>query len=186
MTDQDYEPTPEEVLGEAPKPKHLLADPEIRRKAMEQRKLNTAEKKRKAEASRADLSVKFLSDVHELWKEHGPTILARAAFAHPEKIAKIVADLMPKQLEVKGSAVQDLDDERLSELIGAISDRLGRGTEAALGAAEGRAAPKIIDATIIDVSPVREADGVSPRGSEPQRALVHGGEPVGEVAGGGG
>jgi hypothetical protein len=134
-----------------------LSDPEIRAKAVANRKANLAERKRRAESSRADLSVAFLEDVHELWKEHGKTILARAAFTHPEKVAKIIADLMPKQMEIKGSAVQDLEDDRLADLIDAISERLGRGTEAALGAAQGRADAQTIDAEIVEVSAVPEA-----------------------------
>ena len=166
---------PEDVFGPEPPPvaqkvappgypgltSRGLSDPAVLAKAQAARKENLAERKRKAERARADLSVDFLGDVHELWKEHGKTILARAAFAHPEKIAKIIADLMPKQMEIKGSAVQDLDDERLHDLIGAISERLGRGAENALGTAEGRSPPKIIDATAIELRPLPEAERVS-------------------------
>jgi hypothetical protein len=137
-----------------------LSDPVTLAKAQAARKENLAERKRKADRSRADLSVDFLGDVHELWKEHGKTILARAAFTHPEKVAKIIADLMPKQMEIKGSAVQDLDDERLHDLIGAISDRLGRGAETALGEAQGRSAPQIIDATAVELPAVHQTERV--------------------------
>jgi hypothetical protein len=177
MTDET-EIRPEDVIGEPPPvadppwikkppPEYPgltsvgLRDPQILAKAQAARKENLAERRRKADRSRADLSVDFLGDVHELWREHGKTILARAAFAHPEKVAKIIADLMPKQMEIKSSAVQDLDDDRLHDLIGAISERLGRGAEAALGAAEGRSPPKIIDATAVELRPIPEAKGVS-------------------------
>jgi hypothetical protein len=73
---------------------------------------------------------------------------------------KIIADLMPKQMEVTGTVVQDLEDDRLNDLIGALSERLGRGAQTALGAAQGRATSEVIDAEVVDISPVHEAKGI--------------------------
>lgn len=158
--------TPEDVLGEpAPPPKKPnpwlngspMKDPEIKAKALASRKANAAERRRRAEIARADLNGAFLDDLNEMWREHGKTILARAAFAHPEKVAKILADLVPKQMEVKTSSVQDLEDDRLADLIDALSERLGRGAEAALGAAQSRATAQTIDAEVVELQALPEA-----------------------------
>jgi hypothetical protein len=164
----EREPTREEVLGEPAKLSFSgaplfqkgidpLRDPVLREKAVATRNANMAEKRRKADKSRAELNLHFLADLNELWREHGKAILSRAAFAHPEKVAKLIADLVPKQLEVKTSAVQDLDDDRLDDLVSALSERLGRGATTALNSAQGRAGAQTIEAEIIDVPPVQEA-----------------------------
>lgn len=165
------EVTPEDVFGPPPpstRKKAFLAyerqfnDPEVARQAglkgAAARTANYAEKRRKAEAARADLSLDFLTDLKEMWGEHGKTILARAAFAHPEKVAKIMADLMPKQMEIKGSAIQDIEDDRLADLIDALSERLGRGVEGVAGSVAGGSRATIIDAEAVEVPALPKAE----------------------------
>lgn len=134
-----------------------LRDPVLLAKAQAARKENLADRRRRAERTRAEVNVGFLEAVKELWREQGQDILQRAARDHPEKVMKVLADLMPKQMEIKGSAVQDLDDDRISELIEAITDRIGRGAGAALEAAASRAGAETIDAEVVEVQAVPKA-----------------------------
>jgi hypothetical protein len=50
--------------------------------------------------ARSKLGEAFLEDLRDAWNEFGTTALQRCAIEHPEKFCKIVADLMPKTIDL--------------------------------------------------------------------------------------
>lgn len=159
MTDKPFDP--EAPYGRSPvngQPLPAgLRDPVVRAKAAASAKASLAERKRRSEKTKAKVNNAFLDDVLALWRKKGPEILEQAAAKAPEKVMKIVADLIPKQMEIKGGAVQDLDDEKIEELIGAITRQLGRGVETAAAEAASRAGAQTIDAEAVEIQSLPKA-----------------------------
>jgi hypothetical protein len=50
--------------------------------------------------SRSRLADNFVADLAAAWNEHGEAALKACALEHPEKFCRIVADLMPRDLNV--------------------------------------------------------------------------------------
>jgi hypothetical protein len=50
--------------------------------------------------SRNRLADNFVADLAAAWNEHGEAALKACALEHPEKFVRIVADLMPRDLNV--------------------------------------------------------------------------------------
>jgi hypothetical protein len=50
--------------------------------------------------SRSRLGEQFLLDLRDAWSEHGPTALARCAEEEPAQFCRIVASLLPKDVNV--------------------------------------------------------------------------------------
>lgn len=102
--------------------------------------------------ARQQLTGKFTEDLMAVWAGQGPQILERAAFQNPMGFAKMVADLLPKQLDVDVSVVEELPDDQLAELIAGVGELLGRRVVQAAHAVEDRG---------------REAGGAEPAGELP-------------------
>lgn len=67
--------------------------------------------------SRNKLGEAFIHDMHEAWKLHGAAAIARVVEEKPEQFLKVVASLMPKQVEVKAGDFDELGDSELAALI---------------------------------------------------------------------
>jgi hypothetical protein len=63
--------------------------------------------------SRNRLSEDFIADLHESWQTHGKTAIERCVAEKPDVYLKIVAGLLPKDLNLKVSNLNDLTDEQL-------------------------------------------------------------------------
>src|SRR3954468_15704545 len=53
--------------------------------------------------SRARLGSAFISDLHDVWEEYGAQALRRCAIEEPAQFCRVVASLLPKQLDVEVS-----------------------------------------------------------------------------------
>jgi hypothetical protein len=79
--------------------------------------------------SRNRLADNFVADLAAAWNEHGEAALKACALEHPEKFVRIVADLMPRDvnLNVAVDAVAFADRFALaSELLGHDGDAVHR------------------------------------------------------------
>lgn len=63
--------------------------------------------------ARVKLSETFLKDLLEDWEQHGKTALAEARTKKPDVYLRVVASVLPKQLDVRRGAFEGLTDEQL-------------------------------------------------------------------------
>lgn len=94
-----------------------------------------AEAKRQAKEQQTKLTSRFTKDMRELWEEQGQSIMRRAAFADPLGTMKVIASMLPKQIDVTQTQVEEIDNDKLDRLIdavdGILSGRLGKAEGAA-------------------------------------------------------
>ncbi|CAB4121063.1 hypothetical protein UFOVP6_10 [uncultured Caudovirales phage] len=95
--------------------------------------VSQAEAKRQAKAEGVLLTHKFTKDIRDLWEEQGQSIMRRAAFADPLGTMKVIASMLPKQIDVTQTQVEEIDNDKLDRLIDAVDGILG----GRLGKAEG-------------------------------------------------
>ena len=73
--------------------------------------------------SRNTLGEKFLTDLQADWQEHGVDAIKACRQEKPTEYVKVVAGLLPKQIEVK-KPEQELTDGELADLIDALQSQL--------------------------------------------------------------
>jgi hypothetical protein len=98
-------------------PSNPFFDPVTQREAS--RKGNDVQiRDRKAlRVSKNSVAKAFYDDVFAVWEDVGESALRRAAFSDPVGFTKMVASLMPKQLDVTTTSVNELENEQLDRLI---------------------------------------------------------------------
>ena len=84
--------------------------------------------------SRNKLGEQFLKDLYADWEEHGEEVLSRCRIQKPDAYLKVVAGLLPKQLNVKIDPFEELSDDELNRRIRELA-----GEVLGLGAIDGRA-----------------------------------------------
>lgn len=90
---------------------------------------NTGNPNGRPKGSRNKLGEAFLTDLYADWQDHGVEVIARVRDEKPDAYLKVVASILPKQLEIKEGAFDGLGDEELAALVAAA--------RSALSAAEG-------------------------------------------------
>lgn len=84
--------------------------------------------------SRHKLGTAFIDDLYEAWQTQGKDVIARVIEERPHEFLKSVASILPKEIEVKTTAVQDLSDDDIAAAlialrsVGALAG-FGNGTE---------------------------------------------------------
>jgi hypothetical protein len=96
--------------------------------------------------ARNKLGEKFVEDLLADWEEHGVAAIAEVRAEKPDQYLKVVASVIPKELNVTVQDYDDLSDDELAARFAAAAARLvgghalgGRGR--AKGEGEGRTAP---------------------------------------------
>lgn len=84
----------------------------------------TGNAKGRPKGSRNKLSEEFLSDLLVEWRENGPTALKAAALEKPVEFCKMVANLLPKQIQIKDE-LSDFTDEQLAALNALVASLIG-------------------------------------------------------------
>ena len=75
--------------------------------------------------SRNKLGEVFITQLYTDWLEHGEAVIATVRMAKPDAYLKVVASLLPKQLEIKEGTFDGLTDEQLAALIAYARNALG-------------------------------------------------------------
>jgi hypothetical protein len=75
--------------------------------------------------SRSKLSEQFLSDVYDVWEVSGKEALNTALEDKPMEFAKMMAGLLPKELNVSTSKYDHMTDEQLIERIHVLQKSIG-------------------------------------------------------------
>lgn len=71
--------------------------------------------------SRNKLGEQFLSDMYADWQENGVAVIASVRAEKPDVYLKVVASVLPKELNIKVSELDDLSDIDLDQRIAAIA-----------------------------------------------------------------
>ena len=104
--------------------------------------------------TRNKLSEDFIADLHESWQTHGKTAIERCAAEKPDVYLKVVAGLLPKDVNLKVSNLDDLTDEQLLNKLNSLTE-MARPLLARVGDTAVRAdvrAEPIVDAEYSDKS----------------------------------
>lgn len=70
--------------------------------------------------ARNKLGEQFLDDLYSLWQSDGDAVLREARTNDPVQFAKMVAGLLPRELLVRHEPLDDLTDDELIDIIGAL------------------------------------------------------------------
>jgi hypothetical protein len=91
--------------------------------------------------SRNKLGEAFIQAMYEDFQEHGPDVIEKVREEKPDQYLKVVASILPQQLNVRVSEFDELTEEQIDQRINAIARALQ--LEAGAIAASGReAAPQ--------------------------------------------
>ena len=86
--------------------------------------------------ARNKLGEDFLADLHDSWKTHGADVIARVIETKPHEYLRVIASILPKQLEIKEAPFDGISDEELAALIVAARSALGLAEEGGDGTEE--------------------------------------------------
>jgi hypothetical protein len=71
----------------------------------------------RAKGSRNLLGEAFIDDLYADWQKHGVATIEKVRAARPADYLKVVASILPRDLNVKVSAVENMTDEELNATI---------------------------------------------------------------------
>lgn len=84
--------------------------------------------------ARSKLGEAFIADMLADWSEHGQAAIATVRQGDPTQYVKVVASILPKEVNVKVNEFDDLTDEQLARQLAAIASQLaGAGFAVASG-----------------------------------------------------
>lgn len=81
---------------------------------------NNANPVGRPKGSRNALGEDFLSKLQEDFKEHGVAAIQTVRAERPHEYLKVVASILPKQIDVKTTAVEEMSDDDLAAGIAAL------------------------------------------------------------------
>jgi Family of unknown function (DUF5681) len=104
--------------------------------------------------SRNKLAESFIADLYDDWQQRGKDVIARCAQEKPDVYLKVVAGLLPKDVNLKVTQLEDLSDEQLLRKLNTLTEMarplLAKIGDTAVGADV--RAETIIDAEYTDTS----------------------------------
>jgi hypothetical protein len=78
--------------------------------------------------SRNKLAEDFLADAYQKWQQHGSNAIEAMATTEPAKFCQMIAGLLPKEMHIKESALEDLSADEIRDAltrVAAIRDLIG-------------------------------------------------------------
>lgn len=75
--------------------------------------------------SRNKLGEAFVQALHDDFSKHGVQVIETVRLEKPDQYLKVVASLLPKQVEIKEGAFDGVSDEQLTALVAAARSALG-------------------------------------------------------------
>jgi hypothetical protein len=104
--------------------------------------------------SRNKLAEDFIADCHKAWQERGAEAIERVIDSDPGTFLKIVAGILPKDVNMRVTQLDDLTDEQLLRKLNSLTE-MARPLLARVGDAAVRAdvrAESITNAEYVDIS----------------------------------
>lgn len=84
--------------------------------------------------SRNKLGEAFIQAMHDDFIDHGPAVIEAVRTEKPDQYLKVIASILPKQLEIKDSAFDGISDEQLAAIVAAATAALGIAEDSESGA----------------------------------------------------
>lgn len=81
--------------------------------------------KGRPKGSRNKLGEAFIEALNEDFAKHGPQVIETVRLEKPDQYLKVIASILPKQLEIKEGAFDGVSDDDLAALIAAARSALG-------------------------------------------------------------
>lgn len=75
--------------------------------------------------ARSKLGEDFLADMYADWQNHGPAVIERVRETKPEQYLKVVASLLPKDINLNVESYQEWTDEQLMARILDLNKQIG-------------------------------------------------------------
>ena len=75
--------------------------------------------------SRNKLGDAFIEALHDDFRAHGVEVIETVRLEKPEQYLKVIVSILPKQIEIKEGAFDDISDEDLAALVAAARSALG-------------------------------------------------------------
>lgn len=72
--------------------------------------------------SRNKLSEAFLTDLQTAWEQQGTAVIQRVIDTRPQDFLKIVSNVLPKDVNIKVTQLDDLSDEQLLSKLKALTE----------------------------------------------------------------
>jgi hypothetical protein len=94
--------------------------------------------------ARNKLSRKFLGDCHADWQEHGAKAISIMRREDPAGYCKMMASLVPRELEVTATAVAELADDELDRIIETLRAQIAQQQQVPMLTSE------VVDAEVIN------------------------------------
>jgi hypothetical protein len=105
--------------------------------------------------SRSKLGEAFVADLQEAWQLHGNSVIQRVIDERPSDFLKIVANILPKDVNIKVNSTEDLSDEQLMRKLAALTEMarplLARITDGAHVEPQRNPEP-VVDVDYVDIS----------------------------------
>lgn len=76
--------------------------------------------------ARNKLGEAFLQDMLADWQEHGVATIATVREEKPDQYLKVVASILPKEMNLRVGEFDDLTDEQLARQLASIATQLAR------------------------------------------------------------
>ena len=71
--------------------------------------------------ARNKLSEQFIHDIYASWQAHGKAAIREMIETKPSEYVKVVASLLPKELNIDHSGLEDLTDKQLVQRLKALT-----------------------------------------------------------------
>lgn len=89
--------------------------------------------------SRNKLGEAFLADMLADWEQNGPEVIQKVRADKPDQYLKVVASILPKEMNLRVGEFDELTDEQLARQLASIASQLAN---AGVSIGEGIAAPE--------------------------------------------
>lgn len=76
--------------------------------------------------ARQRLGERFLTDMLADWDAHGTAAIEKAREENPSQYLRVVASILPKELNVRVNELDELSDEQLAAQLGRVATELAR------------------------------------------------------------
>ena len=83
--------------------------------------------------SRNQLGEDFISALQADFKEHGTDVIAEVRETKPSDYLKVVASILPREINVNKTALQELSDDELAGILDAVRLQVLSGVHAGIG-----------------------------------------------------